>query len=278
LEVREEKKPNVLLVNDDGANAPGLWVLFQEIQTIGQPVVVAPFHEQSGRGHAITVRQPMRLGELEHEGRRVGYCLGGTPADCVKLALAEIYPDQIALVISGINWGANVGHNILYSGTVGAALEAAMYGLPALAVSVRDERERPAHFETAARIARRLAVDILAHGLPPGVMLNVNVPNLPLSDIAGAMVTRQGQETYIDLFEIRHSNDGSMSCANLGGERLSSRASGHPLDDLALNGRFVSITPLQFDLTSHPSLEALSERMARISLTTDNNRVTRQDR
>lgn len=262
-------KPKILLVNDDGADAPGLWALFKEIEWLGQPVVIAPLREQSARGHAITVRQPMPLSEVKLEGRQVGYQLGGTPADCVKLALAEIYRDQIAMVISGINWGANVGHNILYSGTVGAALEAAMYGLPALAVSLRDESGPPAHYGTAACVARRLAANVLARGLPPGVILNVNVPNLPLSEVAGIALTRQGQETYVDLFEISRRSDGTTVCTNLGGERLSSRASEHPLDDLTLNSRIISITPLDFDLTSSTALNLLNDWITGLSLQDD---------
>jgi len=261
------RKPKILLVNDDGAEAPGLWVLFRQIETIADPVVVAPTCEQSARGHAITVRRHMALQALRHKGRTVGCQLDGTPADCVKLALAHLYRDRISMVISGINWGANVGHNILYSGTVGAALEGAMYGLPAMAVSVRDELEPPAHFDAAARVARRLAKDILQHGLPAGVVLNVNVPNLPLRDIAGTAITRQGQESYIDLFVISRSADGLRHCVNLGGRRLPSRSSEHLLDDLELNRRLISITPLHFDLTSHSMVEMLRNRIARLRLT-----------
>jgi len=255
-------KSKILLVNDDGADAPGLWALFEHIAAIADPVVVAPAHEQSARSHAITIRRPMALAEIERQGRKVGYRLAGTPADCVKLALAGLYRDQISLVISGINWGANVGHNILYSGTVGAALEGAIYGLPALAVSLHDDQPAPAHFDTAARVACRLAGDILAHGLPPGVILNVNVPNLPWNELLGAILTRQGRETFVDLFEIRPADDGAFSCINFGGERLPSPASEDPLDDLALNSRQVSITPLHCDLTSRGSFEALRQRIS----------------
>jgi len=261
-----KRRPKILLVNDDGAEAPGLWALFGQIATIADPVVVAPAREQSARGHAITVRRDMALEELRHRGRKVGYQLGGTPADCVKLALAHLYRGRISMVISGINWGANVGHNILYSGTVGAALEGAMYGLPAIAVSLRDDLEPPPHFDAAARVARRLAEDILQHGLPAGVILNVNVPNLPLRDMAGTAITRQGQESYIDLFVIRRSADGSRHCANLGGQRLPSRSSEHALDDLELNKRLISITPLHFDLTSHVTVGTLHDRIAHLCL------------
>ena len=260
-------KPKVLLVNDDGVDAPGLWALYREIKSIAEPVVVAPMHEQSARSHAITVRRPMALSELHHGRQMVGYRLDGTPADCVKLALARMYRGQIALVVSGINWGGNLGHNILYSGTVAAALEAAMYGLPGLAVSLRDRVEPPAHYITAARVASRLARDILAHGLPPGVVLNVNVPNLPLHEIADTVLTRQGQEAYIDLFEITWSGNEPVWCANLGGERLPSPSSDHSFDDLALNKHQISITPIHFDLTCSAELETIGERIARLNLT-----------
>lgn len=259
-------KPKILLVNDDGADASGLWVLFEKIESIANPVIVAPMREQSAGSHAVTVRRPMALEQIERDGQTVGYRLDGTPADCVKLALVRLFRDQVRMVISGINWGANVGHSILYSGTVAAALEAAMYGLPAMAVSLRNEHESPLHLETAAHVARQLAFDILAHGLPPGVILNVNVPDLPLSELAGAALTRQGRENYIDLFEISPSNDGTDQCMNLGDERRQSAPGDHPLDDLTLNERRVSITPLHFDLTSQDALEVLRERVGKLNL------------
>jgi len=269
--VKREKR--VLLVNDDGSDAPGLWALYREIRKIAECVVLAPMREQSGRGHAITVRQSMALEALKRGGRKVGYRLDGTPADCVKLALSRLYRGQIALVISGVNWGANVGHNILYSGTVGAALEAAMCGLPAIAVSLRDEAasggRAPTHYATAARVARNLAVAILASGLPPGVALNVNVPNLPAREIAGFGLTRQGRETYVDLFEMTRSGSPGADttlCTNLGGERVSSRQTSQLLDDIALNNRLISITPLHQNLTCESAIDLLREQLGRVRI------------
>jgi len=261
-----DKTPRILLVNDDGYGAPGLWALYHRIQSIGEPVIVAPLREQSARSHAVTVRERMAVQEIEHDGRAVGYRVDGMPADCVKVALSLLYVGQMDLVISGINAGSNVGHNILYSGTVAAAIEGAMYGLPALAVSLRDDRDAPTHFDAAACVARALALDVLGHGLPPDTILNVNVPDQPLEALRGMRLTRQGKEAYIDLFELEHGPDGEVWCVNRGGERLASRPGELPLDDLTLQERYVSITPLHFDLTSAMGLETMRERLARLDL------------
>lgn len=264
-------KPKVLITNDDGVDAEGLWTLYHAIEPIADPVIVAPMHEQSGRSHSVTVRRQMALAELAHNGRSVGYQLDGMPADCVKLALSRLYRDQIAMVISGINWGSNLGTSILYSGTVAAALEAALYGLPAMAVSLRDDHESPGHFATAAHVAVCLAADVLAHGLPSRIILNVNVPDLPLEEIEKTVLTRQGNEAYVDLFKTHESQDGGAWCVNVGYERLPSEPGEHPVDDLAVIDRHVSITPLHFDMTNISAIDLLRHRMDRISLTPETN-------
>jgi 5'-nucleotidase len=266
----------ILLVNDDGVEAPGLWTLYERIQSIAEPVIVAPMREQSGQSHAVTVRHPMELSTIVRSGRRVGYQLDGMPADCVKLALSKLYRNQISLVISGINPGSNAGHSVLYSGTVAAALEAVMYKHPAMAISLRDEQHKPTHFETAARVARRLALDILANGLPQGVALNVNVPDMPLREIDGVLLTRQGQESYVDLFETSDSPDGRVWCINLGTERVPSREGEHPLDDLALMQRCISVTPIHVELTSLPAIELLSDRIDNLHLTAERDTPTEE--
>ena len=258
-------KPKILLTNDDGIEAEGLWVLVHAIEAIAEPVIVAPMRERSGRSHSVTVRRDMALCEVSRNGRPIGYRLDGMPADCVKLALSRLYRDEIALVVSGINWGSNLGTSILYSGTVAAAMEAALYGVPALAVSLRDDRDAPAHYETAARVAVSLVADVLAHGLPPGVILNVNVPDLPPDEIAGTLLTRQGSEAYVDLFKTRESPDGGKWCVNVGYERIPSKPGDHPLDDLAVIDRCVSITPLHYSMTCLSAFDSLRERIDKLS-------------
>ncbi|MCX8036021.1 MAG: 5'/3'-nucleotidase SurE [Candidatus Sumerlaeia bacterium] len=262
-------KPKILLTNDDGADAPGLWALFKEIAAIAEPIIVAPVSERSASGHAITVRRPMALSEIQRDGRRVGFRLDGTPADCVKLAVTYLYPNQLAMVISGINWGANVGNNVIYSGTVAAAIEAAMFGLPSMAVSLRDEAAPPVHFETAARVARRLALDLLANPLPRGTTLNVNVPNLPLRKIAGFRVARQGTEIYTDHFVAQQDPDGKVHVSNLGDQRLPTASRDQHYDDHALADRRISLTPLHYNLTHHAAIETLQERLAQLDWAAD---------
>lgn len=262
-------RPKILLTNDDGIEAEGLWILFNALESIADPVIVAPTREQSGRSHAVTVRRHMALAEVSRNGRRLGYRLDGMPADCVKLALSRLYRDEVAMVVSGINGGSNLGTSILYSGTVAAALEAAMYGLPAISVSLRDDGDPPTHFDTAAHVAARLAAEVLDHGLPPGVVLNVNVPDLPLEEIEEGLLTRQGREAYVDVFQTSESSEGEVWCVNVGSERRPSEPGEHPLDDLAVIGRRVSITPLHFDMTNLPALDSLRERMDGLSLRSD---------
>lgn len=261
-----ETKPKILLVNDDGIDAPGLWLLYDKLQSLAQCLVVAPKREQSGRSHAVTVRQQMSLEKIERNGGTAGYALDGMPADCVKLALSRLYKDRIDLVISGINPGSNAGTNVLYSGTVAAAIEAAMYGVPAIAVSLRDDRRPPTQFETAARVSVAIAKDVLRNGLPPRLALNVNVPDLPIEQIDGSTVTRMGHECYIDVFTIHEESDGAKWCMNVGEERIPSKIGKHPVDDEALAQNRVSITPLHCDLTSRKALKSMNSRFESLLL------------
>ena len=247
------KQPSILLINDDGIFAPGLYALYLALREIAEVSVVAPDSEKSAVGHAITISDPLRVSEFEKNGEFFGYAVKGTPADCVKLAYFALLPRKPDMVISGINYGSNTGINVIYSGTVSAATEGTILGLPSFAVSLTTFTE--ADFSYAAKFARYLAEKILRHGLPPGVFLNVNVPNVHESHIRGVAVTRMGNAMYDDKYDKRvdprhrvyYWLTGSKAELNEGVET----------DDGAIAQNMVSVTPLHFDLTKHDFLEAL---------------------
>ena len=190
----------ILATNDDGINAPGLWVNVSELQKIGEVVVIAPEQEQSGRGASITLRQPIKLSKLESKPAAVeAYSTDGTPADCVILGLRSLFSGEIDLVVSGINRGPNIGHDTFVSGTVGAALQGYLRGIPSLAISVSGYEDLD--FKPAAKLAALLAAKIKNGDLPKEILLNVNLPNLPLEKVVGMEITELSQQSYCDVVE-----------------------------------------------------------------------------
>ena len=249
-----DDRPLILLSNDDGIDAAGLAALAAALDGLGTLAVVAPVEEQSAVGHAITVRMPMRAHVWRFdgpEGEIWARAVTGTPADCVKIAVQKLLPRAPDLVVSGINHGPNTAVNVLYSGTVSAATEATILGIPALAVS--HAAWRPTDFEAAGVAARRLAEHVLADGLPPGVLLNVNVPDGPPDAIAGHRTTRQARARWVEEFEERR-DPMDRPYYWLGG-RFESLDTGDDTDLAALADGFVSVTPLHFDLTAHTHLD-----------------------
>ena len=193
----------ILVTNDDGILAEGLWVLVKELKNIAQVVVVAPDREQSAIGTAVTLSQPLRVQEVRPMVPEVeAYSVEGTPADSVILALEKLVKDEIALVISGINQGLNLGNDVLISGTVGAALQGYLRGFPALAISVSSADSL--YLDNAAEVATLLTKKITSSTLPSNIFLNVNLPDLPLAKIRGVKVTRLASESHIDTVEEGH--------------------------------------------------------------------------
>jgi len=245
----------ILLSNDDGIYAEGIMALHRAVRDLGEVVVVAPHAEQSAVGHAITISDPIKIKTIRRENGFEGYAVVGTPADCVKLAVSVLLDKPPDLVISGINLGPNAGISVIYSGTVSAATEGTILGIPSMAVSV-DTLVDPL-WETAERVARRLAQEILKRGLPPGTLLNVNVPNRPVSDLKGFAVTRMGRSRFVEVFHQRVTPRGDTYYW-LDGEL-------HQLGDIdgtdfqALDQGYVSLTPIGFDLTSHAFLPELRQ-------------------
>lgn len=246
-------RPLVLLTNDDGIYAGGILAAWQELRKIGQVEVVAPDAERSAVGHAITLLLPLRAKEVVRRSARFGYAVNGMPADCVKLAVKAILPRPPDLVVSGINLGANTGTNVIYSGTVSAATEARILGIPSIAVSLATFTNPD--FTYAARFTRKLAQAVLSHGLPPKTLLNVNVPNLPETEIKGVAVTRQGESRVEEQFEKR-TDPRQQSYYWLDGTfRLMETA--EDADATMVSKGFVSITPIQYDLTAYQALDDL---------------------
>jgi len=249
---------HILVTNDDGVNAPGLLRLAQEMRHLGQVTVLAPDHNWSASGHVKTLHRPLRVKEVQLADGSQALASDGAPSDCVALALLGLLPQKVDLVISGINPNANVGHDVTYSGTVTAAMEAAIWGIPAIAVSLDapEYHSGALDFGPAAQVAHRVTEAVLKNGLPNAVLLNVNVPYLPLEQIRGFKVTRQGLRVYRDSLVMRHDPRGRPYYW-IGGEAPTG-VHEEGTDFGALVDGYVSITPLQLDLTAHRMLEWLS--------------------
>jgi 5'-nucleotidase len=238
----------ILLTNDDGIRAPGLKALYRELLSLGEVHVVAPETVQSATGHGITISTPLLTQQVTIDDGVVGIAVEGRPADCVKLAVSQILPRQPDLVISGLNSGANVGINVIYSGTVAAALEAAFLGLPAIACSLYLRDEVQPDYETASRRSVQTIRKILDAGLEPGQIVSVNIPALRAGEReAGTRVVRQCTRAWIDTYDRRTDPRGREYFWNSSIFKLGE--TDDDTDVAALRDGYVTITPLQFDMT-----------------------------
>ena len=256
LDVRPNR-PLILLSNDDGVDANGLAALAAALQGLGTIAVVAPVQEQSAVGHAITVHNPMWAHPWAFEGPDGpiwARAVTGTPADCVKLAAQKLLPRKPDLVVSGINHGPNAAINVIYSGTVSAATEAAILGIPSFAIS-HCSWDSEVDFEAAGHYAQLVAERILGHGLPTGVLLNVNVPDLAMEHIRGVEVTRQARARWEEEFEERR-DPLNRPYYWLGG-RFVNLDDGHDTDLHAIDRGYVSITPIHYDLTAYDHISRI---------------------
>jgi 5'-nucleotidase len=243
----------ILLTNDDGIYAKGIEVLYEHLGDDFEVVVVAPETEQSAVGHSITLTDPLRVIDVNRNGAFFGKAVKGTPADCVKLAVNELMESPPELVVSGINLGANVGINVIYSGTVSAATEGTILGIPAIAVSINTFHDPD--FEPAARFARLLAWQVQEHGLPPHTSLNVNVPAIPGDRIKGVRVTRQGITRFVEKFDRRvdpRENVYYWQCGS-----TPPLTEDGDTDACALAMDYISVTPIHHDLTNYEFLESM---------------------
>jgi 5'-nucleotidase len=248
---------HILVTNDDGVTAPGLLALAQEMRKLGKVTVFAPDRNWSASGHVKTMDRPLRVREVILADGSPAFSSDGAPSDCVALPLLGFIDEKVDLVVSGINPNANVGHDVTYSGTVTAAMEAVIDGLPGMAVSLDSPENHKGRLEygTAASVARRVAGQVLTLGLPKGIVLNVNVPYLKESELKGFMVTRQGLRLYRDELDRRFDPRGRPYFW-IGGQ--SPTGVDEPGTDFgALRAGYVSITPLQLDLTAREAMNSL---------------------
>lgn len=235
----------ILVSNDDGIGARGIQELAKALKEIGDVTVVAPLSEQSAVGHAISMKNPLRVTEHYVNGEFFGYAVSGTPADCVKMGIRNIMKEKPDIVVSGINHGSNVAVNIIYSGTVSAAREATFMDIPSIAMSITSHN--PEHFDPATQIAKELVEKVVKNGLTQGTLLNVNVPNVPSEKIQGTKITTQGLSTWDDYYEERidpYGNKYYWLKGTLGDGNL-----GETSDEFAIENNFISVTPIHFDLT-----------------------------
>ncbi|HNQ65619.1 MAG TPA: 5'/3'-nucleotidase SurE [Smithella sp.] len=247
-----------LLTNDDGIYAKGLSALYKELSKEADCLIVAPETEQSAVGHAITISRPLMVRRATKNNQFLGYAVCGTPADCVKLGIKELSDHPVDLVVSGINRGGNAGINVLYSGTVSAATEAAIMGFPSMAVSLDTHKE--ADFTFAAKFARKMTRMILNHREQLlGSAINVNVPCLPQGKIKGVVVVRQAQTNIVEYFEKR--TDPRENTYYWFAGESSSATRQKDTDVGALTSGFITVTPIHFDLTRHDLLDQLKDAL-----------------
>jgi 5'-nucleotidase len=250
------KYPIILVTNDDGITAPGIRALVSVMSELGEVVVVAPDSPQSGMGHAITLNTPLRLDKVEVHGETLGYQCSGTPVDCVKLAVNKILHRKPDLCVSGINHGSNSSINVIYSGTMSAAMEGAIEGIPSIGFSLNNYK-LDADFTASGHIAKEIAKRILEFGMPVNTLLNVNIPDLSLNHIKGIKICRQALAKWEEEFDERL-DPHSRPYYWLTG-KFANPDKGEDTDEWALVNGFVSVVPVEFDFTAHHAITDLNK-------------------
>tara|TARA_B110000444_G_scaffold260454_1_gene307473 strand:+ start:10918 stop:11694 length:777 start_codon:yes stop_codon:yes gene_type:complete len=251
------KRPLILITNDDGITAPGIRALIGAMNKIGEVVVVAPDRPQSAMGHAITINSTLHCTKIKlDKGPQKEFSCSGTPADCVKLAVNELLDRKPDICVSGINHGSNSSINVIYSGTMSAALEAGIQGIPAIGFSLLDYRWG-ANFEPLKPAVRSITENAIKNGIPQNVVLNVNLPKISSrKELNGIKVCRQARAHWIEKFDKR-TNPMGKDYYWLTGEFIN-EDKGEDTDEFALGKNFISIVPVQYDLTAHHAIQELN--------------------
>ena len=249
-------RPLILVVNDDGVTAPGIRTLIRLMKELGEVIVVAPDGPQSGMGHAITL-DAMLHAERVHidKGDQVEYACSGTPVDCVKLAMNKLVPRRPDLCVSGINHGSNSSINVLYSGTMSAAVEGAIEGIPSIGFSLLDY-SHDADFSQCEEYVTKIAKQVLENGLPKGTCLNVNIPKLKKDELKGIRICRQANGNWIEEFDERVSPQGETYYWLTG--KFVNYDKGEDTDIWALENSYISVVPVMFDVTAHHAIQQLN--------------------
>ena len=251
------KRPLILVTNDDGINAPGIRTLISVVKNIGDVIVVAPDSPQSGMGHAITINSTLHSSRITPKNSEIiEYSCSGTPADCVKLAINELMPRKPDLCVSGINHGSNSSINVIYSGTMSAAIEAGIEGVPAIGFSLLDYSWN-ADFSHSKDFIRKITLNALNNGIPKGVVLNVNIPAVKKSDIKGVKICRQAKAYWVEEFDKRKNPLGQEYYWLTG--KFVNKDQGEDTDEWALKNNYISIVPVEFDLTAHHAIQDLNQ-------------------
>jgi 5'-nucleotidase len=254
----KNERPLILITNDDGVSAPGIRALIEVMASIGEVVVVAPDKPQSAMGHAITINNTLYLDKISKENDSiVEFSCSGTPVDCVKIAVNEVLKRKPDLCVSGINHGSNSSINVIYSGTMSAAVEAGIEGIQAIGFSLLDY-DWNADFDQIKSFIKTISLEVLKNKLPEGVVLNVNFPKLKEKEIKGIKICRQANALWVEKFDKRKTPQGK-DYYWLAGEFVN-QDKGEDTDEWALQNGYVSIVPVQFDLTAHHAIQNLTKR------------------
>lgn len=251
----KKERPVILVTNDDGITAPGLHALVDAVKDLGEIIVVAPDSPQSGMGHAITINQPLRLDKVEVYESHQWYQTSGTPVDCVKIAIDKILHRKPDLCVSGINHGSNSSINVIYSGTMSAAMEGAIEGIPSVGFSLLNYA-LDADFRAATVVARTVAKNVLESGIPSGTLLNVNIPSTDLKELKGIKICRQAVAKWREEFDERIDPNKRKYYWLTG--KFINQDKGEDTDEWALANNYVSIVPVQFDFTAHHAIPFLN--------------------
>ena len=252
-----KKKYKILISNDDGIFSQGIFDLVNELKKIGEVVVVAPDKQQSAVGHAITMNYPIRAIPYNFDGNINGFAVDGTPADCVKLAIKYLLSEIPDIIVSGINHGSNTAISVIYSGTVSAATEGTILGIPSIAISLATFGT--CDFTYAAKFSREITKLVLKNKLPEGTLLNINIPPISESEIKGVKITRQGKSLWDDTFDIRKDPSNKEYFWLTGNLKILDKDEDVDVDEIAVLNKYISITPIQYDLTDYKMFKKLKK-------------------
>ena len=250
------KRPLIVVTNDDGITSPGIKALIEVANTFGEIVIIAPDKPQSGVGHAITLNSTLRINKIKVHGSFEGNSCSGTPVDCVKLVVNEIVQRKPDLIVSGINHGSNCSINVIYSGTMSAAIEGVLEGIPSIGFSLLDY-SIDADFSAAKKVAEKIITTVLQHHLPENTCLNVNIPKLNESEIMGIKICRQARANWEEKFDKRVDPSGKEYYWLTG--EFKNYDAGTDTDVWALTNNYVSVVPTQIDLTAYNAIDTIKK-------------------
>ncbi|MEO6903051.1 MAG: 5'/3'-nucleotidase SurE [Bacteroidia bacterium] len=257
MKEEDTTRPLILITNDDGVTAPGIATLIEVMKTLGDVVIIAPDKPQSGMGHAITINTTLRINKINVYDVEQQYSCSGTPVDCVKIAVNKLLPRRPNLCVSGINHGANMSINVIYSGTMSAAVEGAIEGIPSIGFSLCDDTI-DADFTASTHFVKLISEKVLKNGLPKDVCLNVNIPKGKLDEIKGVKVCRQARANWIEELDERKDPAGKTYFW-LTGKFDNYDIGKEDTDVWALQNNYISVVPVQFDMTAHPAINELKK-------------------